>query len=141
MTRELADEAVVAIGAVDAGQPALLAHPEQEAIDRGPATSRKSGIELGHHVLGGEGGLAVADPVQYGHSRLGDPVPLAPELTEDRLDPLRTRHAVVGVGIAGGAGEIGHRTTSQARCWSSGAISFSQARRTAAFEPGVEMTS
>ena len=29
--------------------------------------------------------------------------------------------------------EIGHRTTSQARCWSSGAINFSHASRTAAF--------
>src|SRR5687768_13668002 len=54
VARELADEAVVAVGPVDADQPALLAHPEQEAVDRGAAAGGQGRIELGHHVLGGE---------------------------------------------------------------------------------------
>ncbi len=50
---------------------------------------------------------------------------------------------VVAKGLKGAnslAELVAYRATSQAKCSSSGAISLSQAKRTAAGDPGVEMT-
>ena len=54
-------------------------------------------------------------------------------------DPCGASRLVMGA--ANSPGDSGaYRATSHAKCSSSGAISFSQARRTAAGDPGVEMT-
>src|SRR5215211_2826307 len=89
--RQLPDERVVAVRPVHPRQPTLLPQPEQESVDRGPATGRQGMVDLGDDVLGAERRLAAGHPAQHRQPRLRYAVPLPAQLAEHALGPLRTR--------------------------------------------------